>query len=135
MYLLDSNAWIAVFRRKSVSLLEALKRRPPTDIVLCPVVLAELWYGVCRSVPPHRETNEKLVNEVRATYASVPLDDAAALDSAALRAHLAAAGLPIGPHDLLIAAIARTQDLTLVTHNTVEFSRVPGLRIEDWQTA
>ncbi len=133
MYLLDSNAWIAVFRRKSDSLLEHLKQRPSAEIVLCPVVLAELWYGVCRSAPAHRAANEKLVNELRATYASIPFDDAASLDSAELRATLAAAGQPIGPYDLLIASIARAHRLTLVTHNTAEFSHVPGLIIEDWQ--
>jgi tRNA(fMet)-specific endonuclease VapC len=50
-----------------------------------------------------------------------------------IRADLAAKGTPIGPNDLMIASIALAHDLTLVTHNTSEFSRVPGLRIEDWQ--
>ncbi len=50
-----------------------------------------------------------------------------------LRAELARRGTPIGPNDLMIAAIALAQDLTLVTHNTAEFSRVPGLRLEDWE--
>ncbi|MGO8750186.1 MAG: PIN domain-containing protein [Thermoguttaceae bacterium] len=133
MYLLDSNAWIALFRQKSASLLDELRRRPAAEIVLCPVVVCELWYGVCRSDPAYRATNQKLIEDLRARYVSVPLDDAAALDAAELRAYLAARGQPIGPYDLLIAAIARTSGLTLVTRNQAEFSRVPGLKIEDWQ--
>lgn len=50
-----------------------------------------------------------------------------------IRAHLAAQGTPIGPNDLMIASIARLHNLTLVTHNTNEFSRVPGLKLEDWR--
>jgi tRNA(fMet)-specific endonuclease VapC len=133
MYLLDSNAWIALFRKKSAKLLAELKRRPAAEIVTCPIVLAELWYGVCRSDPAYRPTNQQLVEDVRAKYLSVPLDDTAAFDSAELRAYLAAKGQPIGPYDLLIAAIARTRGITLVTRNRAEFSRVPGLLIENWE--
>ncbi len=133
MYLLDSNAWIAIFRGKSASLLDQLKQRPATEIVHCPIVIAELWYGVCRSTPPHRVTNQRLVEQVATTYVSVPFDEASALDSAELRAYLASSGQLIGAYDLLIAAIVRVHGLTLVTHNTAEFSRVPNLRLEDWQ--
>ena len=134
MYLLDANVWIAIFRQKSDALLNELKRRSPAEIVLCSVVLSELWYGVCRSPSEHRAKNQHLVEDVQARYVSVPLDDAAALNAAELRAHLAASGQAIGPYDALIAAIARTRGLTLVTHNVAEFSRVPGLAIEDWQS-
>lgn len=134
MYLLDSNAWIALFRQKSARLLGELKQRQAAEIVLCSVILSELWYGVCRSDPQYRPANQKLVEDLRARYVSVPLDDAAALDAAELRSYLAASGQPIGPYDLLIAAIARTRSLTLVTNNQAEFSRVPGLKVEDWQS-
>ena len=134
MFLLDSNAWIALFRGQSDSLLSELKRRPATDIVLCSVVLTELQYGVCRSTPAHRAANQEMVDELRTTYGSVPFDDTAAVDAAERRAHLATVGQSTGPYDLLIAAIARTHGLTLVTHNTSEFSRVPGLTLADWQT-
>ena len=61
------------------------------------------------------------------------LDDRAAEEYGKVRAHLAALGTPIGPNDLLIAAIALANQMTLVTHNTTEFSRVPGLSLEDWE--
>jgi tRNA(fMet)-specific endonuclease VapC len=133
MYLLDANAWIAMFRLTSPSLLARLKQHPAGDIVLCSVVLAELRYGVCRGAPQHRMKNEQFVTQLQARHVSIPLDDAAAIDSGELRAYLAAAGKMIGPYDLLIASIARTRGLTLITHNTAEFSRVPNLLIEDWQ--
>ena len=66
-------------------------------------------------------------------FVSLPFDDAAASVYAIIRAHLESAGTPIGPYDLQIAAIALANGLTLVTHNTREFSRVPGLLLEDWE--
>ena len=66
-------------------------------------------------------------------FDSLPFDDAAAEAYGRLRAELARRGMPIGPNDLMIAAIALAYGFTLVTHNTSEFSRVPGLRLEDWE--
>jgi tRNA(fMet)-specific endonuclease VapC len=60
-------------------------------------------------------------------------DDRAAEQYGPIRADLASRGLLIGPNDLMIAAIALANGCTLVTHNTAEFSRVPGLTLEDWQ--
>lgn len=64
----------------------------------------------------------------------MPFDDAAAHSYAAIRAALEKQGQPIGPNDTLIAAIALANGLTVVTHNAGEFSRVPGLLFEDWET-
>ena len=66
-------------------------------------------------------------------YISLPFTDRSAEEYAKLRAYLTGLGKLIGPNDLLIAAIALANGLTLVTHNTNEFSRVPGLALEDWQ--
>jgi tRNA(fMet)-specific endonuclease VapC len=68
-----------------------------------------------------------------APYVSLPFDDHAADAYARIRADPEQQGRRIGPDDLLIAAIALAHDLTLVTHNTREFSRVNGLQLEDWQ--
>jgi tRNA(fMet)-specific endonuclease VapC len=62
-----------------------------------------------------------------------PFESTAAEQYSLIRVHLQQQGRLIGVYDLLIAAIALAHNLTLVTHNTSEFSRVPGLRLEDWQ--
>ncbi len=61
-------------------------------------------------------------------------DDQCAEHYGVIRAELERAGTPIGPNDLMIAATAKAHDITLVSHNTREFSRVVGLRLEDWET-
>jgi tRNA(fMet)-specific endonuclease VapC len=68
-----------------------------------------------------------------AEFAVLPLDIQSAKIAGNIRAHLNALGTPIGANDLLIAAISLTNDLTLVTHNTREFSRIDGLKYEDWE--
>jgi tRNA(fMet)-specific endonuclease VapC len=133
-YLLDTNTWIALFRWQNAGVLAHLQQRPPSEILLCSVVLAELWFGVERSDAAHRVSNLKLVDELVAKYETATFDNAAARDYATIRAHLFASGQPIGPNDMLIAAIARSRNATLVTNNVAEFSRVPGLLIESWQS-
>ena len=65
---------------------------------------------------------------------SLPFNDQAAEAYGRIRARLGTQGTPIGPNDLIIAATAIAHNVTLITHNTREFSRVDSLRIEDWVT-
>lgn len=132
-YLLDSNAWIGYLRQSRPTIIARLQSHSNDEILLCSVALAELYFGAERSGPTRRDENFALIAEIRADHDSLPFDDAAAGHHARIRAHLAALGTPIGPNDLMIASIAVSRNLTLVTHNTREFSRVPGLMIEDWQ--
>lgn len=106
---------------------------PPGSIYLCSVVLAELIFGAVRSGPANEARNRALIAALQAQYRIVPFDDRATEEYGKLRAYLTGLGLVIGPNDLMIAAIALANSLTLVTHNTTEFSRVPGLSLEDWQ--
>ena len=110
-----------------------IQQESPADIVLCSVVVGELIYGAERSGPTHRVNNLGRVQQLRRQFLSLPFEDLAAEEYGKLRAHLAGLGTPIGPNDLMIAAIALANGLTLVTNNTSEFSRVPGLALEDWQ--
>lgn len=104
------------------------------DVAWCSVVLGELLYGAYHGAAANQSANLALVAKLRLQVPSLPFEDRAAEHYGELRAHLAGLGTPIGPNDLMIAAIARANNLILVTHNSVEFSRVPGLNLEDWQT-
>lgn len=131
-YLLDTNTWIAALRWQKPEVVAHLKQQSSDDIVLCSMVLAELWFGAERSDPSRRADNLKRVDELAARYESLPFDNAASRDYAAIRAQLTAIGQPIGPNDLIIAAIARSRGVTLVTNNSAEFNRVPGLTNVSW---
>ncbi len=104
---------------------------PRQDVVLCDIVKAELYYGAYRGT--RLESNLALYQEFFGEFVSLPFDGNAAVVYGRIRAQLEALGTPIGPNDLQIAAIALANNLILVTHNTREFSRVDGLRIEDWE--
>lgn len=133
-HLLDSSAFIHHMRHGVKSNVTArMLAAPPGSIYLCSVVLAELLYGAARSGPAHEARHRGLIAGLRAQFAPLPFDDAAAEEYGRVRAHLAAAGQVIGPNDLMIAATALAHGLTVVTHNTAEFGRVPGLAVEDWQ--
>ena len=130
-YLLDTNVCVAHLRGKNALVLHRFGLHPPTDLVLCSVVVGELCYGARRSLNPARE--QALVDAFVAQFVSLPFDDAAARVYATIRHDLESRGLRIGENDLDIAAIALANNLVLVTHNTAEFSRVPGLTLEDWE--
>lgn len=131
-YLLDSNVWISLIRRSSVVLAAKYQGMAPTaDIRVCSVIVAELWYGCARSAKP--AANRAALEVLIAPYPSLPFDDAAAHHFVTIRRQLESLGQVIGPYDLQIAAIALANNCTIVTHNTGEFSRVPGLTLEDWQ--
>lgn len=131
MVLLDTNACIRILNRSSEPLIARLEATPPDQVRLCSVVKAELLHGARRS--SRVEENLQLLSRFFAPIASLPFDDRSAAEYGVIRADLERAGTPIGPNDLLIASTARAHDLTLVTHNLREFSRVAGLRIEDWE--
>ncbi len=130
-YLLDTNTCIRHLNRRSIPIIRKLSSLSSDDIAVCSVVKAELFYGAAKSDTPEKTlaTQQRFLNR----FASPPFDDAAAEIYGVERARLAKLGTPIGPNDLLIAAIALANDLILVTHNTAEFGRVDGLKLEDWE--
>lgn len=132
-YLLDTNTCIGWLRLSQPNIVSRIKQEIPTDIVICSVVVGELNYGAERAAPAHQANNRMRVLQIRKQFVTLPFGDDAAEPYGRVRAHLASLGTPIGPNDMMIAAIALTHGLILVTHNTAEFSRVPGLLIEDWQ--
>lgn len=131
-YLLDTNVLVQLLRpRHAQQMLSRLEPLGDDDAVICSVVRLELVAGALRS--EHPDKNSTLVEQLLGNFDSLPLDDSAADQAGRLRANLERAGTPIGPNDLLIAGIALSHNLILVTHNAAEFERVPGLRIEDWE--
>ena len=129
-YLLDTNAAIALLKEHPL-ILNHVRRVDQLSLRLCAPVEAELWYGVHKSV--RQEHNRVRLLTLLEWLPSLPFAGSATQHFGDIRAHLASQGKPIGPYDLQIAAIARAHGLILVTHNTREFSRVPGLTLEDWE--
>lgn len=131
-YLLDTNTCIQYLNGRSQSVFDRLNALSAENIYLCSIVKLELRYGALRS----QISEQVLAEQAQFTnrFVSLPFDDNAHRYAAQVRAELARLGTPIGPFDLLIASIALTHNLILVTHNTREFSRVPDLKIEDWET-
>jgi tRNA(fMet)-specific endonuclease VapC len=128
-YLLDTNTCVQYLRKGSASPISArLAKVNPGDIRLCTVVLGELLYGALRSRDVAKNLGD--VRNFVAGFQSLVFDDAAAEEYAKIRADLAVKGTPIGPNDLMIAAIALVHGLIVVTHNTAEFSPVAGLTVE-----
>ena len=130
-YLLDTNVCIRFLNGRSQSIFRAFKSISPSRIAVCSVVRSELAYGAWKSSRP--EENTQRLMYFCDQFVSVPFDDAAAQECGRIRAALNRAGMPIGPYDLQIAAIAVVSNRVLVTHNTREFSRVENLELEDWE--
>lgn len=131
IYLPDTNVWIGYLNPGQSPVKQKIITLSPADICFCSVVKAELFFGAYKSLK--KEENLALLNMLSSRFISLPFDDNAAKSYGRIRADLAASGRPIGPNDLLIAAIALANKVTLVTHNTDEFGRVAGLKIEDWE--
>jgi tRNA(fMet)-specific endonuclease VapC len=126
-YLPDTNAFIAIMK-ENPKMLARMKQHSPADFGMPVIVRHELLYGAYKS-----ERVEKNVARVEAfQFEVLEFDPEDAAEAAKIRARLAAKGTPIGPYDVLIAGQARARGLTVITHNTKEFKRVPGLTVEDW---
>jgi tRNA(fMet)-specific endonuclease VapC len=128
--LLDTNICIAYLNGRDPTVREKLLAQSPTEVHLCSVVKAELLYGARNS--DHVDQNLRRLHDFFEPLASLPFDDEAAGWYGSIRAQLRREGTPIGSNDLMIAAIALTGDLTVVTRNEGEFQRVPGLRFIVW---
>lgn len=131
IYLLDSNVCIQLLNGRHRGVIDCFHRHDPLDTVLCSMVKAELLRGALRS--QRIELNLQRLETFFAPLKSLPFDDTAAEYYARIGAYLSSRGTPIGPNDLIIAATALAHNATLITHNTSEFRRVAGLRIEDWE--
>jgi len=129
-HLLDTNAVIALIGRKSTKLVDRVLRSPANSIALSSIVVYELYCGACKStrIQYNLETLRLLFTDFRI----IDFEQQDAFVAGEIRAFLEKKGTPIGSYDVLIAGQAKARNLTLVTNNVDEFSRVEGLRMEDW---
>lgn len=131
-YLLDTNIWIFYLKNASSPVGARLRTTSACDIAVCSIVWAELLYGARKYAK--REDRVARVELTLSPFVSLAFDDTAARSYAEIRDTLESQGQIIGPNDLMIASIALTHRLTLVSNNA-EFQRVAGLQIEDWSIA
>jgi len=129
-YMLDTNICIYIIKKKPIQVIHTLQKKKIGDICISTITLAELQYGVEKSI--NKVKNQLALTEFLAPIEILNFDDKAARHFGSIRVHLERIGKIIGPFDLQIAAHALSEDLTLVTNNTKEFERVPDLKIENW---
>jgi tRNA(fMet)-specific endonuclease VapC len=128
-YLLDANVVIALLKDTTSATARRVRRERIGDIAISAVVSHELFYGAFKS--RRRIQNVAVIDALQ--FVVLEFDKEDARQAGEIRALLASEGTPIGPYDVLIAGQAVARDMILVTQNTREFERVPGLRFEDWQ--
>ncbi|MFL6463257.1 MAG: type II toxin-antitoxin system VapC family toxin [Bryobacteraceae bacterium] len=129
-YLLDSDIAIELLRGRNLQLAGKLASFSRQKVSLSAVTVSELLFGAHRSRDPQRSLS--LCRQFCSSFRILLLDETAAEQAADVRASLEGRGQRIGAYDVLIAGIALAHGQILVTHNTREFTRVPGLRLEDW---
>jgi len=129
-YLIDTNIWSHLLRRTTKGLLTRFAELKPGQTFLSPVVLGEMETGYLKGdrAPYRRVALDQIIGSCQ----MLSVNRQVAIEYAQLRAQLEQANTPIGPNDTWIAAEALHHKLVLVTDNEQEFSRVPGLRVENW---
>ncbi len=130
MYLLDTNICIYIIKNTFPQLTEHLMSHEPEEIAVSSITLFELEYGAAKS-KWGTQNREKLYMFL-SPFSILPFDARDATYAGNIRAFLASKGSPVGPYDIQIAAQGLARELTVVTHNVSEFSRIPELKIEDW---
>ena len=128
-YLLDTNILSDLIRNPFGPVAQRIEAVGAKAVCTSIIVAAELRYGCAKKGSPRLQAR---VEDILATIPVLPLEVPADADYGRQRAQLEASGQSIGGNDLLIAAHALALGLTLVTHNTREFSRIAGLQVEDW---
>lgn len=130
MYLLDTNICIYIIKRKPIDVLAILRKKVKKEIYVSSITIAELEYGIAKSVYPER--NKIALIEFLSVFIILPFTGKDAFEYGSIRSSLEKNGTPIGSMDLLLASQARANNLILVTNNVKEFERVNGLTIENW---
>ena len=132
-YYLDTNILIYLIKNRFPEMTKRFMQKNPKDIYVSSVVLGELEFGAQKS--HDYETTITRYKDLLKSFTIVSFSAEASICYGAIRYQLEKTGTPIGMNDYLIAATAMAGGGTLVTHNTKEFERIQGLRVEDWTEA
>jgi tRNA(fMet)-specific endonuclease VapC len=130
LYMLDTDIFSYIMNRSNDAVLQRLEMVGVSDVCISAITKSELMYGV--EVSPRRQRDQDALDFFLKYVEVLDYSGAAAQDYARIRADLKMRGGLIGANDMLIAAHARCLGLTLVTNNTREYGRVPGLKVENW---
>lgn len=129
-FMLDTNICIYIIKQKPSKVLMRFKKYSVGDIGISSITLAELQYGVAKSL--HIQRNQLALNEFVLPLEIAGFDEKAAMAYGTVRSYLEKIGKPIGSMDTLIGAHALSLGVTLVTNNTREFKRIKKLKVVDW---
>ena len=130
MYLLDTNICIYAINGRHPLLTEHLLSIHPDEILISSITVGELEYGAAKSHWGDR--TRKIMHAFLANFETIPFDDRDAALFGQIRAKLESSGTIIGLLDVMIGAQGINRGLTVVTHNTREFIRIPGIHLIDW---
>ena len=130
MYLLDTNICIYAINGRHPKLTEHLLSIKPDDIFISSITVSELEYGAEKSKWGGR--TRQTVSTFLASFEVLPFTEQDAIIFGRIRGKLETEGTPIGLLDAMIGAQALSNNLTVITHNTREFERIPGIILEDW---
>jgi len=128
--MLDTNICIYIIKKRPEPVLQRFQDYEVGDVALSAITLSELCFGAAKSQNP--EKNADALEEFLLPLEILPFGEEAAQVYGGIRASLERSGEPIGAMDMLIAAHAVSAGLTLITHNSREFARIPGLSLQDW---
>lgn len=130
MYMLDTNICIYIIKHKPKSVIDRFKKLNNASIYISSITYSELLYGAEKSANVAK--NLLALTMFLSNIEILPYDESASIDYGFIRAKLEKNGMTIGPLDMLIAAHAKSLNITLVSNNLKEFKRVDGLKLENW---
>lgn len=130
MYLLDTNVCIYFMKNTYPVLTDKLLSYDPANLLISSITVFELEYGAEKS--NWGERNRLKLAMFLSPFSILPFSSEDAVTAGRIRGYLERRGTPIGPYDIQIAAQGVSRGITVITHNIGEFSRVPGLSLEDW---
>lgn len=130
IYLLDTNI-ISYWMRGDEKLINMIRNKMPSDLSICTITLAEIYYGIEKSPVKKKERRNK-IERISLQLEIYPFDELAARKYSMIRTQLEKDGTVISERDLQIASIAMANKLIVVTHNVKEFKHIANLDVEDW---